>query len=210
MRIVILGPQASGKGTQAKLISEKLSIPHISTGDIFRKNIKEETELGKEVSSYLNSGRLVPDEVTNKIAEARLKENDCNNGFILDGYPRNIEQAEVLDSITNLDGAINVEIPDNQVVFRLEGRRTCSNKKCSRIYNINTSPSKEEGKCDKCGADLYQREDDKPEAIKKRLEIYHNETSPLIFYYKKKGILKKINGMQPIEKVFEDILLALK
>jgi len=210
MKIILLGPQAGGKGTQAKLISEKNNIPHISTGDIFRKNIKEGTELGKLVSSYLNKGILVPDKVTNKLVEARLKEGDCRNGFILDGYPRNIEQAEFLDSITKIDFAIDVNIPDKEVIFRLEGRKTCTNKKCSRIYNINTSPSKEEGKCDKCGADLYQRDDDKPGAIKKRLEIYHNETSPLIFYYKKKGILKRINGMQPIEKVFEDILSAIK
>ena len=211
MKIILLGPQGSGKGTQAKFISEKFKIPHISTGDIFRKNIKEGTELGKEVTSYLNSGKLVPDELTNKLVESRIKEDDCKDGFILDGFPRNIAQAEFLDSITKIDYSVDVEIPDQEVVFRLEGRRTCSNKECGAIYNLNTSPKpKENNKCDKCGSDLFQRDDDKPEAIKKRLEIYHQQTSPLIEYYQKKGILIKIDGEQDIEKVSEDIFSALK
>ena len=199
MNIVMLGPQGSGKGTQAKFISEKFNIPHISTGDIFRKNITEETELGKLASSFINKGELVPDEVTNKLVESRIKDDDCNGGFILDGFPRNLSQAEFLDSITNINKSIDIEIPDKEVVFRLEGRRTCTNKECGAIYNVNTSPKpKDESKCDK------------PEAIKKRLEIYHNETSPLIDYYGNKDVLKKIDGMQSIKKVFEDIVSALE
>ncbi len=211
MKIILLGPQGSGKGTQAKLISKKFNIPHISTGDIFRKNIKEETELGKEVTSYLNSGKLVPDELTNKLVESRIKEDDCKNGFILDGFPRNIKQAEFLNSVTDIDYAVDVEIPDEEVVFRLEGRRNCSNKGCGAIYNLNTSPKpKENNTCDKCSSDLFQRDDDKPEAIKKRLEIYHEQTSPLIDYYDKKGILIIIDGSRSIEEVSQDIFLALK
>jgi adenylate kinase len=211
MNIVLLGPQGSGKGTQAKFISKKFNIPHISTGDIFRKNIKEETELGKLASSYINKGELVPDEVTNKLVESRIKEDDCKEGYILDGFPRNLSQAKFLDSITKISHAVDIEIPDEEVIFRLEGRRTCTNKECGAIYNVNTSPKpKNENKCDKCGSDLFQRDDDKPEAIKKRLEIYHNETSPLIAYYEKKGVLIKIDGTKSIEEVSQDILSKLK
>ena len=207
-KIILLGPQGCGKGTQAKFISEKYDIPHISTGDIFRYNIKNKTELGIEALKYINNGLLVPDELTNRIIDDRLKQDDCKNGFLLDGFPRTVPQADALKEMTNIDYVILIEIPDEDVVFRLIGRRTCTGKDCNMIYNINTAPKpKEDGICDKCGRGLFQREDDKSEAIKKRLSEYHEKTSPLIKYYEEKIIT--IDGTQDIEKVKEDIFEKL-
>ncbi|PLW80844.1 adenylate kinase [Candidatus Woesearchaeota archaeon] len=204
-RIILLGPQGCGKGTQAKFISEKYEIPHISTGDIFRYNIKNKTELGVEALKYINDGNLVPDDLTNRIVEDRLKQEDCVNGFILDGFPRTIPQADALREMTDIDYVVLIEIPDEDVIFRLEGRRMCSGENCKDlIYNINTSPKPQnEGVCDRCGRGLYQRDDDKVEAIRKRLQEYHEKTSPLIDYYGDKVI--SIDGTKDIEEVTKDI-----
>jgi len=207
MNILLIGPQGSGKGTQSEYFFEKYKLPHISTGDIFRENIKKGTELGKLAASLINDGNLVPDDVTNKIVEQRLKNQDCKKGFVLDGYPRNINQAKFLDKISKIDCVVDVEVSDKETVRRLSKRRQC--KKCNKIHGPITMDGIKGNKCPICSGDLYQREDDKPDAIMKRLEIYHKETEPLIAYYKKKGILLEIDGEQPIEKVFEDILKAM-
>ncbi|MGV8152482.1 MAG: adenylate kinase family protein [Candidatus Nanoarchaeia archaeon] len=202
MKLVFLGVQGSGKGTQAKILSEKLKIPHISTGDLLR-NAKG--ELKQEIDSYINKGALVPDELMLKILKQRLEEDDCKNGFILDGFPRNIKQAEELSKITNIQNAFNIEISDEEAIKRLSGRRNCKN--CGAIYNINTNPiPKKEGICDKCSSTLYQRADDNEEAIKKRLAIYHQDTKPIIKFYN----TVKVNGEQDIAKVSEDIAKAIK
>lgn len=207
-KIILLGPQGCGKGTQAAQISGKYNIPHISTGDIFRYNIKNQTPLGMQVKAIIDSGKLVPDKLTCEIVEDRINQEDCKEGFLLDGFPRTIPQAEALDKITNIDYAISINIPDEDVVFRLEGRRTCSNKECGAIYNVNTAPKPLNEKiCDKCGAELVQRDDDTKEAIKKRLSEYHEKTSPLIEYYKEK--LVEIDGTQEIGKVTKDIFERL-
>lgn len=207
MRFLILGPQGSGKGTQGKKIAEKLEIPHVSTGDIFRDNIKQETELGKKVKKIIDSGNLVPDDLTLNVVKDRLSRGDCLKGFILDGFPRNIEQAKALDNIIKMNVVIDLEIPDSEVINRLEGRRTCTNKECGAIYNLNTSPKPNaKNKCDKCGSSLFQRDDDKRDAIQKRLEIYHELTSPLIKFYQDQGNLIRINGLNSIDKVFNDII----
>ncbi len=199
----MLGPQGSGKGTQAKMLSKRFNIPHVSTGDIFRENIKNQTELGKEISSYVNSGKLVPSEVTNKVMEEELKKNKYENGYILDGYPRDLSQAEFFDKIDEINYAILIDISDEETIKRLSSRRQC--KKCGKIYGaVNLEEGQKE--CKECGGELIQREDDKPEAIKKRLEEYHNKTKPLIIFYEEKDKLKKINGQQSIEKVNKDIL----
>lgn len=202
MNIIFIGAQGSGKGTQAKIISEKLKIPHISTGDLLR-NVKG--NLKEQVDSYMHSGKLIPDELMLRVLEERLKQRDCKNGFILDGFPRNLSQANTLDKITKIDKVIEIFISDKQALKRLSGRWNC--KKCGTTYNILTQPKpKEKGICDKCNLPLYQREDDKEEAIKARLKIYHRETEPVLKHYKS----EKINGMQNIEKVTEDILKVLK
>lgn len=206
MRIILLGPQGCGKGTQAKKISEKYNLPHISTGDIFRYNIKNQTTLGKEALTYIDEGNLVPDSLTNKIVEDRLKDDDCKKGFVLDGYPRNIAQGKALMEMSDIDFAFNIDISDETTVRRLSGRRSCSK---GHVYHVEFNPSKEKGVCDVCGLELFQRDDDKPETIKKRLEIYHEETSPLIEFYKKKGKLVEVDGEQKIEKVFEEIIDVL-
>ena len=202
MKLLIVGPQGSGKGTQAKKLSEKYGLEHISTGDIFRYNIKNETELGKLAKSYIDKGQLVPDEVTNKIVADALKGKE---NFILDGFPRNLKQAEFLDSITEIDKVIEVQLDDLEVLKRLSGRRTCS--QCGEIYHINSKPPKVSGICDFDGAELIQRDDDKPEAIKKRLEIYYDETSPILEHYKDKVV--SIDGSLSIEEVFEKIMEKL-
>lgn len=202
MNIIFIGAQGSGKGTQAKIISEKLKIPHISTGDLLR-NVKG--NLKEQVDSYMHSEKLIPDELMLRVLEERLKQRDCKNGFILDGFPRNLSQANTLDKITKIDKVIEIFISDKQALKRLSGRWNC--KKCGTTYNILTQPKpKEKGICDKCNLPLYQREDDKEEAIKARLKIYHRETEPVLKHYKS----EKINGMQNIEKVTEDILKVLK
>jgi len=201
MKLVFIGPQGSGKGTQAKIISEKLNIPHISTGDLLRN---AEGELKEKINSILNSGKLISDELVLDLLKKRISEDDTKNGFILDGFPRNLKQAKMLKKITKIDKIIEISISDEESIRRLSGRLNCKN--CGAIYNINTGPKpKIDNKCDKCNSDLYQREDDKPEAIKRRLETYHKETEPILENYPH----VKIDGEQSIEKVTQDILNAL-
>lgn len=201
MNILFAGPQGSGKGTQAKIIAEKLKIPHVSSGDLLRN---APAELKEEVDSYINRGHLVPDELMLKILNKRIAEGDCKNGFILDGFPRNLAQAGELDKIVKIENVFNIDISDAEAVKRLTGRLNC--KKCGAIYNSLTSPPKKNKICDKCGAELFQRADDKEDAIRKRLEVYHQETKPLLKHYN----TVKINGEQSIEKVTEDIQKAIK
>ncbi|MDO5146154.1 MAG: adenylate kinase [Eubacteriales bacterium] len=212
MKIVMLGAPGAGKGTQAKMLSEKYGIPHISTGDIFRMNIKNNTELGKKAKGYMDAGQLVPDELVVDLVVDRIKAKDCMQGFILDGFPRTIPQAEALDYALNnqnekIDYAINVDVPDEHIVERMSGRRACSD--CGATYHVVTIPSKKEGICDVCGGTLVLREDDKPETVKKRLEVYHEQTKPLIDYYNKKENLLKVDGTQGIQVVFEEITKVL-
>lgn len=208
MKIVMLGAPGAGKGTQAKMIADQYSIPHISTGDIFRANIKEGTELGKEAKSYMDKGQLVPDELTVKILLDRVAKEDCKNGYVLDGFPRTIPQAEVLeDALTKLndkiDYAINVEVPDENIVRRMSGRRACLS--CGATYHIVHIPPKAEGVCDRCGKDLVLRDDDKEETVQKRLNVYHQQTQPLIDFYEKKGVLKEVDGTVDMKDVFAAI-----
>lgn len=198
MKMIIVGPQGSGKGTQAKKICEKLEIQHISTGDIFRENIKNETELGKLAKSFIDRGELVPDEVTNKIVADALNGKD---GFLLDGFPRNLSQAEFLDSVTMIDKVIEIQLPTDEVMKRLSGRRTCPI--CGEIYHVNFKPSKIEGKCDYDDGDLFQRDDDKPDAIMERLEIYDKQTLPIIEHYVERVI--SIDGSPAIDEVWQEI-----
>lgn len=202
MKIIMLGPQASGKGTQAKLLAEKLKIAHISTGEIFRAMTRE-TALGKKVRDLIDNGNLVPNDITNEVVKERLLKEDCKKGFILDGYPRNMNQALALDKIAKLDKVIYLDINIKETLRRISGRRECT--KCKAIFNIYTNKPKKEGICDNCNNKLYQRDDDKEEAVKKRLEIYHNETTPLINFYEKKGILLRINGEQTIDAIAKDV-----
>ena len=208
MKIVMLGAPGAGKGTQAKKIAAKYNIPHVSTGDIFRANIKGGTELGKEAKSYMDAGKLVPDELTVRILLDRVAEEDCRNGYVLDGFPRTIPQAEVLDKELNkagekIDYAINVEVPDENIVDRMSGRRGCP--KCGASYHIKYIPPKQEGICDSCGTELVLRDDDKPETVKNRLKVYHEQTQPLIDYYSKQGALKEVDGTVDPEDVFKAI-----
>lgn len=212
MKIIMLGAPGAGKGTQAKMIAEKYGIPHISTGDIFRYNIKNGTELGKEAKKYMDQGLLVPDELTVKILLDRVAKDDCKNGYVLDGFPRTIPQAEVLEeALTKLgdriDYAINVEVPDENIVKRMGGRRACVN--CGATYHIEHVPPKKEGICDNCGSELILRDDDKPETVQKRLGVYHEQTQPLIDYYTKKGILKEVDGTMDMGDVFKAIVEIL-
>ena len=208
MKIIMLGAPGAGKGTQAKQIAGKYSIPHISTGDIFRANIKNGTELGKKAKEYMDQGLLVPDELTCDLVMDRIQQDDCKNGFVLDGFPRTIPQAEALDAALTkigekMDYAIDVDVPDENIVSRMSGRRACLD--CGATYHIVSLPPKTEGKCDHCGSDLVLREDDKPETVQKRLTVYHDQTQPLIDYYKNQGILKSVDGTQPMETVFTAI-----
>ena len=209
MKIIMLGAPGAGKGTQAKMIAEKYHIPHISTGDIFRANIKNGTELGKKAKSYMDQGQLVPDELTFDLIMNRFEEDDCKNGYVLDGFPRTIPQAEALDAALKAKGekvdfAINVDVPDENIVKRMGGRRACVN--CGATYHIVYSPTKVEGKCDKCGEDLIIRDDDKPETVLSRLEVYHNQTQPLIDYYDAQGVLKNVDGTVDMKDVFQAIV----
>ncbi len=208
MKIIMLGAPGAGKGTQAKMIAEKYSIPHVSTGDIFRANIKEQTELGMEAKKYMDQGLLVPDELTVRILLDRVAKDDCKNGYVLDGFPRTIPQAEVLDEAVaklneKIDYAINVDVKDENIIKRMSGRRACL--KCGATYHIEHIPPKKEGICDKCGSELVLRDDDKPETVKKRLSVYHEQTLPLIDYYNKKGILREVDGAQDMKDVFSAI-----
>ena len=212
MKIIMLGAPGAGKGTQAKMIAEKYGIPHVSTGDIFRANIKNGTELGMEAKKYMDQGLLVPDELTVRILLDRVAQDDCKNGYVLDGFPRTIPQAEVLDSeLTKLgdhiDYAINVDVPDENIVKRMSGRRACLT--CGATYHIEHVPPKEEGICDVCGSELVLRDDDKPETVKNRLNVYHEQTQPLIDFYTEKGVLKTVDGTVPMEEVFAAITAIL-
>lgn len=212
MRLILLGPPGAGKGTQAVKITQKYDVPHISTGDIFRKNIKEGTQLGKKAKEYMDKGLLVPDELVVAIVEDRLKEDDCKDGFLLDGFPRTVIQAECLDKVldnmnTSLDRVINIKVDKGILVGRAVGRRIC--KDCGAAYHVEFNKSKVEGVCNVCGGELYQRNDDNEETVSKRIEVYLNETSPLIDYYSTKNLLADIDGEKHIDTVFEDIVLAL-
>ena len=212
MKIIMLGAPGAGKGTQAKQIADQYKIPHISTGDIFRANIKNGTELGKKAKQYMDQGLLVPDELTCDLVMDRIKQDGCKNGFILDGFPRTIPQAEALtaalDKINEkMDYAINVDVPDENIVNRMSGRRACLN--CGATYHIVSIPTKVEGICDRCGSPVVLRDDDKPETVQKRLNVYHEQTQPLIEYYDKQGILKTVDGTKEMKAVFSDITAIL-
>jgi len=212
MRLVLLGAPGAGKGTQAKKLIDKYSIPQISTGDILRKAVADGTPLGKEAKGYMDSGQLVPDSVVIGLVKERLAQPDCAKGYILDGFPRNTSQAETLDGVlkdmnASLDVALSVDVDKDDLMKRLTGRRTC--KACGQMYNVYFSPSKKEGVCDKCGGELYQRDDDKEETIKKRLDVYDAQTAPLIDYYSKKGILKGVKGEGSIDEIFNKITAIL-
>lgn len=212
MKIIMLGAPGAGKGTQAKMIADKYSIPHISTGDIFRANIKNGTELGKKAKEYMDQGKLVPDELTVDLVIDRVGQEDCENGYVLDGFPRTIPQAECLSETlakmgTDIDYAINVEVPDENIVNRMSGRRACVS--CGATYHIVHIPTKVEGICDRCGSELILRDDDKPETVKNRLSVYHEQTQPLIDYYKGKDILVEVDGTQDMKDVFSDITKIL-
>ena len=209
MKIIMLGAPGAGKGTQAKRIAEKYTIPHISTGDIFRANIKNGTDLGKKAKEYMDQGLLVPDELTCDLVMDLIQHDDCKNGFVLDGFPRTIPQAEALDEALTkigqkMDYAIDVDVPDENIVNRMGGRRACLS--CGATYHVEFNPTKAEGVCDACGAQTVLRDDDKPETVQKRLTVYHDQTQPLIDYYKKQGILKSVDGTQPMEAVFDAII----
>ena len=212
MKIIMLGAPGAGKGTQAKQISGKYQIPHISTGDIFRANIKEGTELGMKAKTFMDQGALVPDELTVALVVDRIQKDDCKNGFVLDGFPRTIPQAEVLDKTLaemgeKMDYAIDVDVPDENIVNRMGGRRACVN--CGATYHIVNIPTKVEGICDKCNSETILRDDDKPETVQKRLSVYHEQTQPLIDYYKSQGILKTVDGTRPMDDVFAAIVEIL-
>lgn len=213
MRIVLLGAPGAGKGTQAKKLIEKYGIPQISTGDILRKAVADGTPLGKEAKSYMDKGELVPDSVVIGLVKERLGQDDCKKGFILDGFPRNTAQAETLDGVLSemnmpLQVALSVDVDLDILMKRLTGRRTC--KGCGQMFNVYFSPPQKEGVCDKCGGELYQRDDDKEETIKKRLEVYEAQTAPLIDYYQGKGILKRVNGEGDIDQIFGEICKILE
>lgn len=212
MKIIMLGAPGAGKGTQAKMIAEKYGLPHISTGDIFRANIKNGTELGKEAKEYMDKGLLVPDELTVRLLLDRVAQDDCKNGYVLDGFPRTIPQAEVLDEKLSelgekVDYAINVDVPDENIVNRMSGRRACLN--CGATYHIVSIPPKKEGICDVCASALVLRDDDRPETVQNRLKVYHEQTQPLIDFYEKKGVLRSVDGTLPMEEVFTAITKIL-
>lgn len=212
MKIIMLGAPGAGKGTQAKMIADRYSIPHISTGDIFRANIKNNTELGQKAKTYMDQGLLVPDELVVDLIMDRFKEADCKDGYVLDGFPRTIPQAEALDNALNaigekVDFAINVEVPDENIVTRMSGRRACVG--CGATYHIVYNPTRTENVCDRCGKELILRDDDKPETVQKRLSVYHDQTQPLIRYYENKGVLKEVDGTVEMKDVFAAITAIL-
>lgn len=212
VRAVLLGAPGAGKGTQAKMLIEKFKIPQISTGDILRKAVADGTPLGKEAKVIMEQGGLVPDKIVLGLVEERVKQPDCMAGFILDGFPRNTAQAEALDRLLQdmnapITVALNIDVDRGELMKRLTGRRTC--KGCQQMYNIYFTPPKKEGVCDKCGGQLFQRDDDKEETIKKRLDVYDKQTAPLIDYYSKKGIMKTIMGTGSIDEIFKKVVAAL-
>jgi len=205
MNLIFLGPPGAGKGTYASRLAVKLNISHISTGDIFRENIKNQTELGKLAKTFIDKGNLVPDEVTINMALGRLKQPDCENGFILDGFPRTVAQAEGLEnSGTKIDFVINFLVPEQILINRMSGRRTCN--KCGQIYHIINIKPKQRGICDKCGGKIIQREDEKPDVVKDRLIVYADKTTPLIEFYENKGLLKNIDGNRKIDVVIDELM----
>lgn len=212
MKIIMLGAPGAGKGTQAKMIAEKCGIPHISTGDIFRANIKNGTELGAKAKEYMDKGLLVPDELVCDLVVDRIQQADCEKGYILDGFPRTIPQAEALEAALNaieqkLDYAIDIDVPDENIINRMSGRRACVG--CGATYHVVFNPTKVEGKCNVCGESLILRDDDKPETVKKRLDVYHTQTQPLIDFYSARKVLVEVDGTQSMDKVFEDIMKIL-
>lgn len=213
MKLIMLGAPGAGKGTQATVMSEKFTIPHISTGDIFRSNISKETELGKKAKEYIDKGLLVPDELVVNIVIDRLQEDDCSNGFVLDGFPRTIPQAKALDeqlksSNSSIDYVIDVEVPDEVIIKRMAGRRVCP--KCGEPWHIKYKTTLVENICDRCGENLIRREDDEPATVKKRLNVYHEQTQPLIDYYEEKGLLVEVDGTKNLKEVSESIIAALE
>ena len=212
MKIIMLGAPGAGKGTQAKMIAEKCGIPHISTGDIFRANIKNGTELGAKAKEYMDKGLLVPDELVCDLVVDRIQQADCEKGYILDGFPRTIPQAEALENALNaieqkLDYAIDIDVPDENIINRMSGRRACVG--CGATYHVLFNPTKVEGKCDVCGESLILRDDDKPETVMKRLDVYHTQTQPLIDFYTERKVLVEVDGTQSMDKVFDDIMKIL-
>ena len=212
MKIIMLGAPGAGKGTQAKMIAEKYQIPHVSTGDIFRANIKNGTQLGMEAKKYMDQGLLVPDELTVKILLDRVAQEDCKNGYVLDGFPRTIPQAQVLDKALaelgeEIDYAINVDVPDENIVKRMSGRRAWL--ACGATYHLEHIPPKQEGVCDNCGQSLVLRDDDKPETVQNRLKVYHDQTQPLIDFYTAKGVLRTVDGTVDMKDVFGAIVSIL-
>ncbi|MBS1267156.1 MAG: adenylate kinase [Candidatus Woesearchaeota archaeon] len=200
-KIIILGSPGVGKGTYTRLLSKEFGLPHISTGDMFREHLKKKTELGKKAKKIVNEGGLVPDEIVSEMVKHRLAQEDCNNGWLLDGYPRNINQAETLQSFTKVDSVLRFVADKKVIIDRLSGRRVC--KKCGATYHVRNVPPKSEGICDKCGGDIYQRKDDKPEFIKTRLKIYKKQTAPLISFYQKRDLITDVNVNSEYEKRYE-------
>ncbi|GAA3868535.1 adenylate kinase [Streptomyces sp. NPDC003631] len=214
MRIVLVGPPGAGKGTQAAFLAKNLSIPHISTGDLFRANISRQTDLGKLAKSYMDRGELVPDEVTIAMAKDRMEQPDAKNGFLLDGFPRNVKQAEALDEMLRtegmkLDAVLDLEVPEEEVVKRIAGRRVCRNDS-AHVFHVSYKPAKQEGVCDVCGGELYQRDDDSEETVRKRLEVYHTQTEPIIDYYKSQGLVVTISALGKVEDVTQRAMEALQ
>ena len=212
MQLLLMGPPGAGKGTQAAELVKKFNIPHISTGDMFRAAVKEGTELGKQAKAVMDAGGLVPDEITIGIVRERLAKDDCKKGFILDGFPRTVEQADALTNILNelglkLSRVLNIHVPARDLIERAVGRRIC--KQCGATYHVKFNPTQKEGTCDNCGGELYQRKDDNEETMKNRLSAYENSTKPLIDYYKKASLYTEIDGRQPIDKVTEDLVNVL-
>ncbi|MEM0344594.1 MAG: adenylate kinase [Thermofilaceae archaeon] len=208
MRLVFMGPPGVGKGTYASAISERFGIPHISTGDIIREEIKKGTELGRKLKEYVERGELVPDELVTELVRARLSQEDCKHGFILDGYPRTLRQAEDLDKMTKIDLVLNFVAPDDVIVDRISGRRIC--RKCGAIYHVKYMPPKVPGVCDRCGGELYQREDDKPEVVLRRLEVYRQQFAPIINYYKERNLIVDIDASDQAEIVIPRVIEALR
>ena len=213
MNIIMLGAPGAGKGTQAEMIADKYGIPHISTGDIFRMNIRENTELGQKAKVYMDRGDLVPDELTTNLVSDRIRKPDCEKGFILDGFPRTINQAECLEKELKelglqIDHAIDVDVPDEAIVRRMSGRRFCP--KCGAVYHVEYLKPAKEGICDRCGAELVLRDDDVPETVQKRLDVYHAQTEPLISFYSERELLRKLDGTRDKEVIFRDITALLE